>query len=184
MRFVYDERKSAQAAAFLLRLNDGSMHSIKLLKLLYLADRQAFIESGYPITGAKMVSMDQGPALSEVSSQIAWGDAAETPWSQMMAAGADFSVGLRPAVAEFVYLSEYDEEVLGEVFNKYGEWDEWSLVRFTQTLPEWRDPDGSSLPIDARSILEEAGRSSEEIHEIAARVEAIRAMRLSGVVAG
>ena len=184
MRFVYEDRKAAEAAVFLLRLNDGTMNAVKLLKLLYLADRQAFVESGYPITGAKMVSTDQGPALGEISSCLAWGDAAETPWSQAITPAADFTVGLRQPGGELVSLSDFDEEVLGQSFEKYRTWDQWALVRFTQSLPEWKDPDGSSLPIDVRIILEEAGKSSDEIQDIASLVEGIRAMRQSHVVAG
>jgi len=184
VRFVFDDRKAAQAAVYLLRRSGGTMKYVKLLKLMYLADRQAFVETGYPITGAKMVSMDKGPVLSEVYSQITWGDAAETPWSRLIAADADYRVSLRPDVGELLYLSEYDEDVLGQVFDKFGDLDPWALVRFTHTLPEWKDPDGSSLPIDTRIILEEAGKSSEEIQDIAAQVEAIRAMRLSSVLVG
>ena len=184
MRFVFDDRKAAEAAVYLLAQNKGRMKSVKLLKLLYLADRQAFIESGYPITGAKMVSVDTGPALSEVYTQLAWGDVAETPWSQLIAAEAEFQVSLRQADGELVHLSDYDEAVLGQVFEKFGRWDPWALVRFTQTLPEWRDPDGSALLIDTRIILEEAGKSSDEIQDIAALVDSIRAMRLSCMLSG
>jgi uncharacterized phage-associated protein len=159
------------------------MKYIKLLKLMYLADRQSFVETGYPITGAKMVSMDVGPVLSEVYSQITWGDDAETPWSQSITAAADFRVSLRQDVGELLYLSEYDEDVLGQVFDKFGHLDPWALVRFTHTLPEWKDPDGSCLPVDTRIILEEAGKSSEAIQDVAALVEGIRAMRLSSSIA-
>ncbi len=182
MRFVFDGRKAAQAAAYLLVKSGGSMKYIKLLKLLYLADRQSFIETGYPITGAKMMSMNHGPVLSEVYSHISWGGDVDTPWSDAITAPTDFSVSLRSEAGEFLYLSEYDEEVLGRVFDKFGHMDPWALVRFTHTLPEWKDPDGSSVPIDTRIILEEAGKSRAEIEEVAALVEGIRAMRMSSVV--
>ena len=49
MEFFFDERKAAQAASVLLERHGGSMPYIKLIKLLYLADREALIESGLPI---------------------------------------------------------------------------------------------------------------------------------------
>ena len=184
VRFVFDDRKAAQAAAFLLSKTNGSMNYIKLLNLMYLADRRAFVESGYPITGARMVSMDRGPMLSEVYAQITWGDEAETSWSQAITSPANFSVSVREEGGRFQYLSDYDEEVLSQVFDEYGDWDERTLVRFTHTLPEWKDPDGSSLPIDMRIILEEAGKSSEEIQDVAALVESIRVMKQTSVIGG
>lgn len=58
LRFVYNEEKAAQAAAFLLREAGGSMDYRELLNLLYLADRQSLIETGAPITGDEMVNMN------------------------------------------------------------------------------------------------------------------------------
>ena len=66
MEFVFNDRKTAQAAAWLLDRQEGRMPYLKLIKLLYLADRQSLIESGYPITGDRLVSMDRGPVLSRV----------------------------------------------------------------------------------------------------------------------
>ena len=46
MRFVFDERRAAQAAARLLDKHGGTMPWLKLVKLLYLADRAALVEGG------------------------------------------------------------------------------------------------------------------------------------------
>ena len=66
MEFFFDERKAAQAASVLLDRHEGRMPYIKLLKLLYLADREALIETGLPITGDRFVSLKFGPVLSRV----------------------------------------------------------------------------------------------------------------------
>ena len=66
MKFVFSERKAAQAAACLIRLGGGRMDYGRLIKLLYLADRQSLIGSGAPITGDRMVSLDYGPVLSKI----------------------------------------------------------------------------------------------------------------------
>lgn len=70
MRWIYNPLKAAQAAAHLLQLHHGSMNVMVLVKLLYLADRQALVESGYPITCAAMVSMPHGPVLSQIYDAI------------------------------------------------------------------------------------------------------------------
>ena len=176
MRFVFDAQRAAESAARLLHLSGGTLPYIKLIKLLYLADRQALIATGYPITGAKMVSMDRGPVLSEVYSQITWGDEAETPWSALISPPERYEVSLR-RTPEWNSLSPYDLSVLDETFDRFGRLSKWDLVRLTHDLPEWQDPAGSSTTIDARVILREAGKSDEEIADIAAQADAIWAFR-------
>ena len=51
MEFFFDERRAAQAASLLLERRAGRMPYIKLIKLLYLADREALIETGRPDHG-------------------------------------------------------------------------------------------------------------------------------------
>jgi uncharacterized phage-associated protein len=155
------------------------MEYIKLIKLLYLADRESFIETGYPITGAKMVSMDRGPVLSEILNLITWGHREPTPWDEAISVPQGYQVSLLADPGE-EELSQYESDLLEQVFARFGSWDRWDLVDYTHELPEWSDPSGSSLPIDARVILQEAGRSDEEIHGIASQVEAVWGMKHLG----
>jgi uncharacterized phage-associated protein len=150
------------------------MPYIKLIKLLYLADRRSLVETGYPITGARMVSMDHGPVLSEVLDLITWAPRTESAWWRYVSEPEGYAVSLCPPI-EVSELSEYEIELLTEVHEQYGSWDGWALVAYTHGLPEWTDPQGTSLPIDARTILQDAGKSDEEIQAIAATVSEIRA---------
>lgn len=54
IRFVFNERKAVQAAAYLLKLNGGRMGSTRLLTLMYLADREMLLRTGRTITGDEM----------------------------------------------------------------------------------------------------------------------------------
>ena len=42
----------------------------------------------------------------------------------------------------------------------------WELVKLTHKFPEWKDPQGSALPISYRDILAAQGISEEEIGAI------------------
>ena len=120
-----------------------------------------------------MVSMDKGPVLSEVYRDITWPEDHLTPWRTLISPPVgDFEVELR-GDPDFRHLSPYDRDVLDAISTKFGLMDRWALVRYTHSLPEWKDPDGSSLPIDVRVILEDAGKSDEEIRDIASQVESI-----------
>src|SRR5262245_9212871 len=62
----FDTMKAIQAAAVLLRFDDGAMDYLRLLKLLYIADREALRETGRPISYSRTIAMDNGPLSSEV----------------------------------------------------------------------------------------------------------------------
>src|SRR5687768_11748301 len=62
----FNEQKALALAALFLRLRGGEMKHLKLVKLMYLADRAAFSRWGHSITGDRYVSMEYGPVLSTV----------------------------------------------------------------------------------------------------------------------
>src|ERR1035437_9322409 len=116
MRF--DEQKVTEAAVFLLELRGGCMHYIKLLKLLYIADRQAFSEWGIPITNDNYVSMDNGPVLSQKYNLIKDGGRF---WSEHISAPfGDYEVQLSAPLQKNRKLSLAEEETLQKVFAEYG----------------------------------------------------------------
>lgn len=61
---IFSERKAAEAAAFLLLKGGGGLELLKLMKLMYLAERESFKKYGESITGDAFVSMQHGPVLS------------------------------------------------------------------------------------------------------------------------
>ena len=172
MRFPFDERKAAQAAAYLLKRHHGRLNYMKLIKLLYLADRKALLDLGNPITGDRMMSMPKGPVLSGILDLINWGRRrSETSvWLQYVSEPIGYDVTLAAegiSIDELDLLSESERQILDEIDEEYGRVDKWSLVELTHRLPEWHDPRGSSLPIDPAEILREEGRSEEEIRRLA-----------------
>src|SRR6266481_6666490 len=83
MNFPWRVLKAIQAIGVLLRY-DGvrRMNYMRLLKLLYIADREALKETGRPITGGPVAAMERGPVLEEVYDLIR-GQHREMPlWSQ------------------------------------------------------------------------------------------------------
>ena len=61
---MYNERRAAEAAAYLLYRAGGTLPVLKLMKLLYLAERLSLQRHGEPLTGDRLVSMPHGPVLS------------------------------------------------------------------------------------------------------------------------
>ncbi len=70
----FNETKATQAAAHLIkRRGQGYMSYMKLIKLLYFADREALLRWGSPITADTFYSMDRGPVLSRVHDLVTEG---------------------------------------------------------------------------------------------------------------
>ena len=61
---MFNERKVAQMAAFFLQQAGGTLNILKLMKLLYLSEREAMNRYGEPLSYDAMVSMPHGPVLS------------------------------------------------------------------------------------------------------------------------
>src|SRR6476646_8800293 len=70
IQFKFNPRKTVQAAAMLLKLNEQPINYLKLLKLLYMADRIALQRIEQSISGDQYCSMDFGPVLSRVYDAI------------------------------------------------------------------------------------------------------------------
>lgn len=171
-RLSFNERKATQAAALLLRLRGGRMSYMKLVKLLYLADREALLRWGRPISTDRHVSMDRGPVLSRVLELATEGGDPGEPsaWSASISAPGNYEVALK-ADAGDDELSEAEISLIGEVFAEHGAKSRWELVHFTHTLPEWIDPRGGAIPISHRDILKAGGRSELEIAAVEEELE-------------
>ena len=176
MQFVFDEEKTTQAASLLLDRHGGTMPYIKLIKLLYLADRQSLIETGSPITGDRFVAMPKGPVLSRVLDLIRESDsAADSLWhSCINRSGYDATLIGAPGRDR---LAEYDEKLLDRIFEAYGEENEWDLVGLTHELPEWTDPGESSCPIAPEDILRNSGFTEEQVQHVVEQADAVYSLR-------
>jgi hypothetical protein len=56
------------------------MSYIKLIKLLYLVDREALLLHGRPVTTDRYVQTDQGPSLSQINDLITMGSFEDSAW--------------------------------------------------------------------------------------------------------
>jgi uncharacterized phage-associated protein len=152
------------------------MNYMRLLKLLYVADRESLSETGRPITGGPVLAMPRGPVLEEVYHLIR-GQHIEMPtWDQFLRKERyDLEMIDDPDVGA---LSKYEIKKLQEVAAIHANHDEWEMVGITHQLPEWikNDPGSSSKAIPLRDILEAIGKAdqAEEIIEEAQELARVR----------
>lgn len=165
IKFRFDPQKATEAAAWLLQRDQGTMPYIRLIKMLYIAEREALRSFGRPILGDFYVSMKNGPVLSNLYSLIMTeGVVDRDPWSRFIKR-TDFDLTLlrSPGVAN---LSEAETELLDTVFRDCIGKGKWDLVDLTHTFPEWRNPGRSMQPIAVEEILKALGMSDEDVRRI------------------
>ena len=165
MPLRFREDRTTQAAARLLKLHGAQMPYLKLIKLLYLADRKALLELGRPISHDLFVSMPHGPVLSRTYDLILGEPEGDSYWRRFISAPENYEVQLL-GEAPNDQLSPAEETILDSVFHQFGWMDKWALRDYTHRLPEYHDPHGSSVPIEIRDILLSQGVSEDDTNAI------------------
>jgi uncharacterized phage-associated protein len=149
------------------------MSYMKLIKLMYFADRKALIELGRPITFDQWVSMPHGPVLSRTYDRIAAEpDPEDTSyWRRFITTdAANYEVELNQD-APVDQLSAAEEEILRNVYEEWGSLSRWEVRDASHELPEYT-PTFSSVRIAYRDVLILEGRTEEEARAIECDLEA------------
>ena len=163
VRFRFNERKAAAAAAFLLEREDGTMDYMRLVKLLYLAERESLARLSHPISGDVYYALDQGPILSRVLDLCKYKSSG--PWAAQIERSGLWAVRLRKP-PDLGPLSAAGMAILEDVAKRFHERDQWDLSTLMHGFPEWKDPRGTRLEILPEDILTAVGKTPEQIQEI------------------
>lgn len=158
---MLNEIKVSQVAGYLLFKEDNQTMSIlKLMKLLYFVDRASLVKYGCPISYDNMVAMKYGMVLSNTR-DLMDGFVKSNPkgWKYWVSDRTDHNVSLNKQntdIESFDELSEADIEIVDEVWQQYGGKNQWELADMqhdSKICPEWKDPQGSSIPVSYGDIF-------------------------------
>jgi len=158
----FDIKKTIQASAVLLKTEPGQrMSRLRLLKLLYIADRDALTERARPITGDSPVAMDHGPVLTNTYDLIKGEDFLAPEWEKYIKGeGRDCVLASDPGVGD---LSRWEIAKLHEVAHRFQDNNDWEIAEFTHTFEEWimnKPAKGTCKPIPDDDILAATGLSN------------------------
>jgi uncharacterized phage-associated protein len=179
----FNAKKAVQAAAVLLKHSPGlQMPYLRLLKLLYIAERESLREVMRPVIGGRTVAMRQGPLHSDVYDLIKRQDDA---WVNHIRLD-EYNVELisDPGDSE---LCDYEVELLSRIAEMYKGVTEWQLVDLTHSFAEWvksyPDPTArTSRPIHLTDILDAIGLQDQKeaiVKEIRCEIEEDQAFQRS-----
>ena len=167
MQTVFDIDKAAQVAHFFVSCEGGEMDILKLVKLIYLADRASLQSRRAPIVGGAFYSLRHGPVTEEVLDLINDGTpGADSTWERLISDRANHRVAVNEALPEYDALAASEMKVLEETWKRFGHQGKWDLVNWThQHCEEWSDPRGGRIEISARRLAESFGWQTHEIED-------------------
>lgn len=199
LRYNFDVEKLVQAIAYLSSRGVRDLDKLKILKLLFLADKRHLLEIGRPILGDRYSCMDWGPVASQsynILRNVIDADprkrAAENLFAEYFTIerSRDYPALVAKKSPELDVFSDSEIAALDEVIAKYGHLSGTDLIKLTHDDPIWRIPDktqrkpGSSVEIPfelffevnkAEDMLEFArGQQENRSFELALEYEAGR----------
>lgn len=164
MYLKFDSDKAIQAIGVILRNHPHRWAGkLRILKLLYIAERESIQDIGHPLIGSKVVAMDHGPLHSRVLELINGADMDEPKFSAYFGrVGYMVEMTDDPGVS---HLSVYEVEKLQQVCERYAAVDDWTLAEeITHGFQEWRDHyrKGTSTRIPLEDIIDAVGRGDDK----------------------
>jgi uncharacterized phage-associated protein len=180
LKNLFNEKKAAQAAAYFLFRAGKPLSILKLMKLLYLAERRSFEKYGEPMIGDRLVSMPHGPVLSSTYNHMNGElESVKGGWDFWIADRAEHDLALRNPKTlkspekDLSELSEADLEILAEIWGHFGRMSGMRLRDYTHMhCPEWKDPEGSMIPVRPEELFAALNFTDEQTKVALARLYA------------
>ncbi len=168
LTFKFNLPKTIQASAALLRQHGDRMDRMRLLRLLYIADRELLAETGRTLTGDRVDAMEKGPVLRTVYDLIKGQGADAGAWQAVVPSDGS-QVALAQATG-FGNLTKAELSKAEELCERYRDTDTEDLSKLTHGFAEWIDnykPDRppASYPItwDEVLVAQNAGDLIDEV---------------------
>jgi hypothetical protein len=141
MSSCFDEQKTAQIVARFLGHTNGRDNYTKIIKLLYLTDREALKEWNHPLTGDRYVWMSNGPVLSRVLDLIHGQKSflQDSSWDYWFVTdGYDICIKDSHDPGQD-RLSDAEKELIDSLSARFAKYSYCSMIDYTHTLPECPD---------------------------------------------
>lgn len=157
------------------------MNYLRLMKLMYLSERQMLLQYGMTITGDSFYALERGSVLSTLLDMIRNKGEDSLKWQELIKTnGYQVALNVDPGDGS---LSEAETEIFDEIYDYYNSLSTSDLIDFTHTLPEWEDiyiPEShTSIPITVENILTKSGNAEllpiyQDYYSMAQYMEALK----------
>ncbi len=136
-------------------------------------------ERDHPVTGDNFVAMPFGP-VNTYTYSLMNGEAEPQHthvWAEFIAPRAGHDIPLAQPIKpdDLDELSRSDLRILEATWEEFGDIDKYDLAEWTHRFcPEWKDPGGSSIPIDFATVYKMLEKP--EPIDLAEQIQAERAL--------
>lgn len=141
MMLEFDYKKATQAINYLTKKEGGQIDKLKLIKLVYLADRYHLRRYGRPMMNDAYFAMPLGPVGSSVKDIAEFSSFLDE--SERIYASEYIGKGILPnnivslANVDSGVFSKSEVEALDFAYNEFGKQTASALVNVTHRYPEW-----------------------------------------------
>ena len=137
----FDYKKATQSINYLAIREGGQIGKLKLIKLIYLADRYHLRRYGRPLVNDSYYAMRHGPvgsAVKDIAGFSDFLDKTELSYAnQYIKAGKKKNTIVSKDKVDTGVFSESELEALNFAFDEFGSQSPTSLVNLTHRYPEW-----------------------------------------------
>lgn len=185
LSFTFDARRAAEAASRFTELAGGTIELVRLVKLLYLAERRSIENFRHPMFGDRYMSMEHGPVVSHAYNLLK-----DDPVAKSAESAGDvrlwerhfdrvgYMVRLQEKLAPAA-LSRADLKLIEQLHADWLPIGTWDMVeKLHRDLAEWSDPGKTSTPIAVETLCAVLGLQDREVQDLAEQVRAGEAMDL------
>jgi len=163
----YREDKATALASFFLEKAGGELEYLKLLKLIYLVERESLRRLSTSVTGDVFYSMKHGPVMSATFDLIkdneAWVDFDHENWSRTIARPKGHTVRLKSRFAVDEVLSPVEVGFAESIWERFKNVDQWEMVEWIhETFPEWQET-SSRIPISTDDVFRAMSLSEDQV---------------------
>ncbi len=170
MNFPVNEKKATAAVARLLEKSGGETECLRLIKLIYLADRDSIIRRGVPIVGGRYFSMRCGPTIGAVMNFVNR-ECVAPKWADHISPRKGNILKLT-APPDYGSLSQSEIDILDGVVEEHASRTTTALVRWCHHYcPEYERVFWGRKSIEVESILRAGGKTADKIHKVVKEAE-------------
>ncbi len=173
---AFRSRKAAQMCAFFAAKAGGAIEKLKLIKLIYFAERGSLREHGFPMLFDEFYSLPHGPICSSALNGINGVISAEIEpiWGEYIARNGNIVVPIRYFdISELDEFSQAEEDILSSIWDELGHMSASQLRNYSHAnCPEYTEVERGRLPITYSEVM--AALGATDCHEIDDEIRGIR----------
>ena len=160
--------KLVQLTNYILRKYDFSLNYTKLIKELYLADRESIKKTGWSISDDIYKNLPYGPVLVNLYTLIKGKHPdirMQSKWDSNFLTDAK-ELKAKVTIIPDGELSQMEKNILDEIDQKYHDYSYSRMIDVVHDkniCPEWQDPHGSSSILKKEDIMHSIGFDDESI---------------------